>query len=66
MNETQIIEYYTIRNYGTDMMYIADIQVKDNIQRLLQCKTINQFQMNLLTKIFNVTWVEVLPPKETK
>lgn len=55
------IEYYKKNIYGNELMYIKDEVIAKNLTALLGTKSILSFQMNRLSALFGVEWIQVLP-----
>ena len=56
----QTLEYYVLRQYGTDRYYIVDTKVENILQDLLGTKTITPKHMRCLT-LLGFEFKQVLP-----
>lgn len=55
------IEYYRKDVYGSPLNYVKNELLGKKLARLIGTKTVNQSQMNELTELFDIEWVQVLP-----
>jgi hypothetical protein len=56
------IEYYKKHIYGLPALFVKDDQIARDLFRLTNRKTITQTDMNILSKLFSVTFTQVINP----
>ncbi len=58
------IEYYRKDSYGNTHYYIKSNTTAHQLELLLNKKTINRGDIDILTRLFDVRFVQVLAPEE--
>lgn len=59
-----LIEYYKKDSYGNTHCYIKPKTTAKQIALLLKKKTIDRGDMDILTRLFEVKFIQVLAPEE--
>lgn len=66
LRKKDILEYYIVRHYGTDRIYIRDVKVRIRVRELTGNKTVTLQQIECISYLMGATPCEVLPPRSAR
>ena len=66
MFRKDILEYFIVRHWGQDRIYLANSKIAKRVRELTGNKTVTMEQVDDIAYLMGATPREVLPPRSTK
>ena len=66
LRKKETLEYYIVRHWGQDRIYLADSKIAKRVRELTGNKTVSMEQIDDIAYLMGATAKEVLPPRAAR
>jgi len=66
LGKKEVLEYFIVRHWGTDRIYLADSKIAKKVRELTGNKTVSMEQIDDIAYLMGATAKEVLPPRSAR